>query len=395
MLDYFNFYENNQIMNDNKSLFKYLFNFLCAFFVFLMFSTSEAKTENGLLATAKSKSSSEKKVKPKKNSPKKPIGITEEEVANQEKTPKKEILFEGYFKVLSGKQHIGYSISRYEFDSVSKNFYATIFVKVGALGGNFVESVKAISDNSLVPISYEYNTLVTKENNSNEIKKIEVKFQKGKMIGTLFEMNNQFKKGRTQKLDTKIPKGTFLSYFLVYLMLKSQAGIQTESKYTYKAIAEETGKIVDGEAKVLKLEDYNGFKAYKIENEFNGLKFFSYVTDKGDVLGLNNPAQSIQTELVAKPNDAVGSFAVPATNLKSLFGDVPVGTKNIVSQALQSEALKQTTEPAGSKQFGTPANSGIISKPANLNEGIENHNNTVKENDSVQPADKTKGSHGK
>ncbi|MCB0369767.1 MAG: hypothetical protein KDD45_10095, partial [Bdellovibrionales bacterium] len=47
----------------------------------------------------------------------------------------KEILFEGYFKILINKQHIGYSISRYEFDSKKQEFFVTIFTKTGALGG--------------------------------------------------------------------------------------------------------------------------------------------------------------------------------------------------------------------------------------------------------------------
>lgn len=300
----------------------------------------------------------------------------------------KDVLFEGYHKVLSGKQHVGFSVYRYEYDAAAKKFYATIFVKVGALGGNMMESVKAISDQKLTPISYEYTTLVT-ENNKTTTKTIQAEFKKVKLSKKeqaalqkkiAAKTSENFKRvdqapaeilrmtatvkdaGQITKIIDDLPPDTFLSYFLVYLMLKSKSGIQTSSRYDYTAIAEEKPQLVEGIATVRTEEDFNGFKAYKIENKFNGQTFDSYVTDKGHVLGIVNKSQSIETELVAKPNDAVGSFGVPASVFKSLFGDVPLGVENIVSARLQAEALKPVTEPPGSKRFGAPAGVGIQTK---------------------------------
>ncbi len=305
----------------------------------------------------------------------------------------KEVLFEGYHKILSGKQHVGYTISRYEIDSESKKFHATIFVKLGALAGNMMESIKAVSDQNLSPISFEYTTLVT-ENNKASTKNIQASFKvfkfskKDQALGQKkLDKENKAKlakgiavtektapseilkmtavvndSGKTNRIVEDLPKGTFLSYFLVYLMLKSKSGIQTDSKYEYKAIAEEKPKLVDGVAIVRKEEEFNGVKAYKIENKFSDQTFISYVTDKGQVIGVLNPSQSIETLLVAKPSEATGEFNVPTTILKNLFGDVPLGAGNIISARLQAEALKPVTEPAGSKQFGTPAGSGIQNK---------------------------------
>lgn len=292
----------------------------------------------------------------------------------------KDILFEGYHKILSGKQHVGYTISRYELDNQTKRFHAAIFVKLGALAGNMMESIKAVSDQNLTPISFEYTTLVT-ENNKPATKNIQASFKVVKL--TKKEQSLAQKKlpkgekaptevlrmtalvnesGKPTKIIDDLPKGTFLSYFLVYLMLKSKTGIQTDSKYEYKAIAEEKPKLVDGIAVVRKEEEFNGIKAYKIENRFNDQKFISYVTDKGHVIGVLNPSQSIETQLVGKPSEATGDFNVPASILKSLFGDVPLGIENIVSARLHADALKSVTEPAGSKQFGAPADSGIQTK---------------------------------
>lgn len=283
----------------------------------------------------------------------------------------KEVLFEGYFKVTINKQHIGYSISRYEFDPTAKKFFVTVFTKTGALGGNFMESIKGVSDASLVPINYEYITLIS-ENNNTTTKKIEANFKSKKSakknkngkkadIKTLVATVTQ--DGKVSKIENDLPEGSFMSYFLVYLMLKSKSGLQTGSKYEYKAIAEEKATIAAGEAKVSTMEDFKGIKSFKIDNEFDGQRFISFVTDRGETLGVVNPASGVEAELVAKPNDATGTFGTPSDTLKTLFGEVPLGTNNIVSKKLKEEALKSVTEPPGSKEFGTPAGSGIVSKP--------------------------------
>lgn len=315
----------------------------------------------------------------------------------------KEVLFEGYHKILSGKQHVGYTISRYELDTATKRFHATIFVKLGALAGNMMESIKAVSAENLAPISYEYTTLVT-ENNKPTTKNIQAIFKPAKLTKKelvvaqkkLDILNEQRKarglkptqtkadkdilrmtatvndSGKITKIIDDLPKTTFLSYFLVYLMLKSKSGIQTDSRYDYDAIAEEKPKLVEGVAIVRKEEEFKGIKSYKIENKFNEQNFISYVTDKGHVIGVLNPSQSIETELMAKPADATGEFNVPTTILKSLFGDVPLGVENIVSTKLHAEALKPVTEPPGSKQYGAPAGTGIQNKlPAPTVEKIE------------------------
>ncbi|MCB0368963.1 MAG: hypothetical protein KDD45_05785, partial [Bdellovibrionales bacterium] len=233
------------------------------------------------------------------------------------------------------------------------------------------ESLKATSNASMVPLSYEYTTL-SKENQKAVTKKIEAKFNLTKkripgkktqfketrtLIATLSE------NGKISKIRTDLPKDTFMSYFLVYLMLKSKTGIQTGSKYEYTAIAEEKAKITEGVARVSTLEDYKGFKAYKIENRFDNQNFISYVTNKGETIGVVNPGSGVEAELVGRPKDAIGEFPVPTTVLKTLFGEVPLGTDNIVSKALKQEAFQGTTNPPGSKQFGMPAGTGLVSKP--------------------------------
>lgn len=261
-----------------------------------------------------------------------------------------DILFEGYSKILSAEQHIGYVISRYEFDSKKKQFISTYFLKTGKGPTEITESLKAVADAELAPISYEYTTLTGKDS-----KTIDAKFKGGNLSAVV--KNN----GKIQRIERKIPKGTFLSTFLVYLMLKSKDGLRSETNYEYQAIAEEDAAIYKGQALVGKEETFNGFKAFKILNTFKDIKFLSYVNERGEVLGTNAMGQGITTELVGVPSEATNNQPYSSTLLKTLFGSVPEGQANVV---VRSAKLKEAESkaPAPSKQMGVPPGQGIILK---------------------------------
>lgn len=266
-----------------------------------------------------------------------------------------EVLFEGYAKVLSGEDHIGYVISRYEFDQKKKQFVSTYFLKTGKGPSETTESLKALADADLAPISYEYTSLAGKES-----KIIDAKFKGGTLSGVIKTGN------KVARIEKKIPKGTFLSTFLVYLMLKSKEGLKSETNYEYQAIAEEDGAIYKGQALVGKEETYNGFKTFKILNTFKDIKFLSYVNERGEVLGTNAMGQGITTELVATPAEAIGSIPYSASLLKTLFGKVPAGDSNVVSRQQKLKA-SEANAPAPGKQMGVPQGQGIIIKAQPVN----------------------------
>lgn len=261
-----------------------------------------------------------------------------------------DVLFEGYAKVLSGEEHIGYVISRYEFEPKKKQFVSTYFLKTGKGPSETTESLKAYADAELTPISYEYTSLAGKES-----KIIDAKFKAGTLSAVIKNGN------KVSRIEKKIPKGTFLSTFLVYLMLKSKEGLKSETNYEYQAIAEEDGAIYKGQALVGKEEVYNGFKSFKILNTFKDIKFLSYVNERGEVLGTNAMGQGIVTELVANPSDAIGNIPYSASLLKTLFGKVPAGDANVASRNAKLKAA-EANAPAPSKQFGVPQGQGIIIK---------------------------------
>lgn len=258
-------------------------------------------------------------------------------------------LFEGYYKVSSSDQHIGFSLSRYQFDAKEKKFISQQMTRISSGGTEVMESLIATADEELNPISYKYTALIGKQS-----KTIDAKFSKGKMTATLRETG---KKNVSIKNDIK-PK-TFLSTFLVYKMLRSPMGLQTNSNYDYTAIAEEDGTVESGIAQVMKEEKYKGFSAFKVENAFKKNKFISFVTDKGEALATEVKDARITSELVPKAADAIGTIGLPETVVKNLFGSVPSGEKNIVTQYFKN--IDKVPAPGG-KQGGVPPGQGIMIK---------------------------------
>jgi hypothetical protein len=259
-----------------------------------------------------------------------------------------EVLFEGYSKIMANDEPIGYIVNRYDFDSKKKQFTSTYLLKTGKGPNEITESLKATADMELGPISYEYTSLAGKDS-----KTIDAKFKNGNMSAVMRT------NGKVKRIENKIPKGTFLSTFLVYLMLKSKEGLKSETKYEYQAIAEEDAAINKGQALVGKEETFNGFKVFKILNTFKDMKFLSYVNERGEVLGTNAMGQGISTELVANPEAATKGFPLSPSIMKALFGGIPAGTNNVVSTALKQSAVKSA--PA-TKQEGVPQGQGIIIK---------------------------------
>lgn len=274
---------------------------------------------------------------------------------------KADILFEGYSKVMSGGVHVGYFINRYEFDSKKKQFISTSFLKTNDAGGGITESIQAYAADDFKPISYSYTTLV-----GAEPKTIDAKFEKGKILATVRTG------GKEEKIVKDLPKGTFLSTFLAYVILKSPQGLKPDTKYEYQAIAEEEAAVVKGVSVIKAQELQNEIKAYRVANEFKGTQFISFVTEKGEVLSTKSPVQGITTELVAQPSAATNNMQIPTALIKKLFGDIPTGQKNAVS--LLNHEVKPANapiknEPNATKQKGVAPGQGLQLKGG---EGEEN-----------------------
>lgn len=272
-------------------------------------------------------------------------------------TPKNpNLLFEGYSKILIAGKHAGFAVLRYEFDPKKKRFTASYMIKTDESGGNLLEALKAVADQDLKPISYEYTASIDKKT-----KVIDAKFANNRMTATLKEGKD------TKKLVNDIPKGSFLGIFLYYVILRSPSGLKTETRYDYKAVAEEDGQLYDGVAIVGKEEKFNGIRAFKATNKFKEVSNTFYITDTGDVLMTETPGADVKTILVAKPEEAIGQLKVPNSNMVSLFGEIPAGTTNTVSRNLKAETIRQNF-PTPTKKEGLPPDPKIMIKGQQENE---------------------------
>ncbi len=265
------------------------------------------------------------------------------------------LLFEGYYKISSGDQHIGFAISRYEFDGKQKKFYSTQFTKLSSAGTEVIESLNAVSesDDFMTPVSYKYVSMVGKDSKIIDAKFTKSAGDKIKMSAVVSESGK-----KPIKILNDLPPKVFLSTFLSYRLLKSPKGIQTKTQEKYAAIAEEDGQVENGSVNIMSEEKYKGFTAFKINNSFKKNTFLSYLTDKGEALAVIVNDARLTSELVADKAEAIGTVGIPESVIKTLFGSTPRGEKNIVSHYFKRDT--QTVTPQnGGKQEGFPAGQGI------------------------------------
>lgn len=229
-------------------------------------------------------------------------------------------MFEGYYQIKLGSVHSGFVIQQYSFDNKKKLFSSTYYIKTNQLAGDITESLKATANDKFEPVSYQYTSKT-----GNTIKTIDASFKNNKMMAVV----SDGKLGN--KVEFDLPKGTFLSTFLAYMMLSR--GISKGKVYNYKGLAEEDAKVYDGKALIQQQEDKYNLTAYKILNEFKGTKFISTMTDKAEVLDTKSPVQQIETVLVKTPAEATKGFQVNSKTLRLLFGRVPSGKINQLTKA--------------------------------------------------------------
>jgi hypothetical protein len=256
-----------------------------------------------------------------------------------------DVIYQGWHKVLSAGQHVGYLVIRYDLDKKTNKFTYTSFLKTNAVGNDVTEALKAESLQVnqpvqwIFPLKYQYTSTQGKkvtlidavfeeQKLSNQTKKFD-KLKKNqaemaskekpkfRMIATVTE------DGKATKHDQILPDNTFLSSFLTYIILQSKDGLKVGNNYKYSGVAEEEGKVYEGNAFVKEMVKENGEDAFKIVNEFKGIRFISTVNKKGEPLSIKSPLLSIATEPAKSADEAAGKIKIDEKNIRTLFGDVP------------------------------------------------------------------------
>ncbi len=246
------------------------------------------------------------------------------------------ILFEGWSKVLISGKHVGFIVQRYDFDEKKKEFRSTHFLKTNADSGGLTESLAARADSTFKPLAYQYTSVV-----NGKPTLIDATFKGDKMTAIVTE-------GKEKKtIKNTMPKGTFLSAFLGYVMLQGKEGLKKGVKYEYPGVLEESAIISKGEAFIAEEETISGIPVFRILNTINGSKFVSLATHKAEILGTVSPSIGVQTVLVPTMEEAVAGLTVNNQALIQLFGSMPKGKENEIARRNMLPAAKTAVQSAG------------------------------------------------
>lgn len=249
---------------------------------------------------------------------------------------KHNIIFEGYYKIMASSQHVGFAIIQYGFDDVKKEFTSTYYTKTKLGQGGTTESLQARATNSLKPVSYKYLY-----QNGKQAKRIDAQFKilKNDSVAMTAQLTDGIK---SINLNKKLPKGSFLSTFLTYLMLQNTYKVGT--KFNYSAIAEEDGELYSGEVLVKEVESLRQQPVNKMLHAFKGSKFISYTNKKGEHLKTDVPLQKISVVLASSAAEATTGLKLNPKHLKAIFKSIPLGQKNELYKLAQSQSSPSTSE---------------------------------------------------
>jgi hypothetical protein len=261
-----------------------------------------------------------------------------------------EVMFEAYYRLdLQGKP-IGYAIQRFEFDNKTKAFESKTFLRAKFGDKVMQESTVAKCTDKFKPIAYQYTSQL-----GAEMKMIDATFKGEVMTASIND-------GKVVRNETsKVPKGTFLSSFLPYLLLQRKLVIH--EGFQYSAVAEEDAASYTGRVLLESKEPKPGYDTFTVLNRFKGEDFVSkmaVVRDptsgkniKGEVLATETPAKGFSTHLVATPNQATEGQVVPNQTLLKVFGNIPTGKVNLVTNPASVAPQVPNLEP-GPKVIPTP-----------------------------------------
>ncbi len=249
-------------------------------------------------------------------------------------------LFEGYYKIISGGQHVGYYIQRYEMNPKLRQFISTYYLRTNAQGGNIAESLKAYSTDKLNPIKYQHTLLQGKV-----AKTIDANVREGKKKAQILQVKVN-ENGKLRVYEKKLEKGTFLSTFLLYLLLQGEKGITPGVKYNFRAIAEEDGKAFPGEVYVESETKKMGMDVYKVLYTFKRTQFVNFITHFGESIISVSPAMQISAEMVTNPDLATAGMPYSEKSLSLLFGGIPKGdTHSLKNNGINPTQQVQTLQP--------------------------------------------------
>ena len=237
------------------------------------------------------------------------------------------VLFEGYYKLELGDLHIGYVIQRFQLDPKTKIMQATYFTRTIIEKESSTESLNAYADELLKPVSYQYTYKRTDAKKRIQIKTIDAKLERGRLL--LLTRDGNYKEGKdipVEKSYLSLKKNSIFSSFLTYGILTK--GLRIKTSYPYTAIAEEKGEPFSGFASVVKQIKKKGRKMFQVSNDYMGSRFKSVMDKRGVIYKFQTDGIRLTGTLVKSRSQAIRGFPFEKKSIKKLFGYVPTGNGN-------------------------------------------------------------------
>lgn len=233
-------------------------------------------------------------------------------------------IFEGYYKVMQMDQHIGFVIIRHSLDPKNSQFQIQTYLRLSKRGFDMTETLSTVSDSGLKPIKYSYTGMDKTKSKTIDLELvIDKKTKAESLAGVGVEAKNKL------TLSVPMEKGVFFSSALYPMMLRSPAGIKTDTSFEFSAVAEETAQVHTGTSKVEKnMVTLGNQQVFKVSNSFAGSTYDSFITPNGEILSTNNSSTGIKTELVRQKEEAIQDIKINKKTIEKIFGQLPEGKIN-------------------------------------------------------------------
>lgn len=239
-----------------------------------------------------------------------------------------QILQEGGYKILSEQNKtVGFLVQRYEFDNETKKFKHIYYLQRTTPNGDIKESLVAEAAENLRPIQYTFTTY-----SDSHSKTVEAQFTEQVMTVTITEGE------RKTSFQKRIPEGTFLSSFLIYLIVQNKLAVN--SNYQYVAILEREASLSNGRATVPEETTLNESKAFKVVNTFEETNDVQYITSSGILL--KREGADLTYERAQNIMDIMTPMNPPLHQLNMLFsGKLPEGANILDSPVKKNPFLSE------------------------------------------------------
>jgi hypothetical protein len=245
-------------------------------------------------------------------------------------TANAKLMFEGYLRIENHGKHIGYVIQKDEVDDKTKVRTVTYLVWKNINGAVSQDALQVVAKPAPPPALYsgikytnwmwtgDEGSIATGEFGAKELTVVRKVLGSGEVI---------------EKGKMPIPPDSIFSSMVTTTLAESDpAKYTTGRKASYVALSEEDAKFDTLDIQVEETKTIGDQKIAHVLSEMLNDKLESFTFMDGQVLGTRDDYNDQIVFLVNRREDAFGDFG-PAETIKRIFGDVPRGLRNPVSES--------------------------------------------------------------